>query len=113
MTETTDPVRPIRFDAGQQPDGQGTTTTKQLYADPTGHFQAGFWSSEPSRSEVTYAIDEICFVLEGTVRLTDAGGHAEIFRSGDSFVVPAGFKGTWENLEPVRKFYAIHKPATG
>ena len=29
------------------------------------------------------------------------------FEKGDAFVVPAGFDGTWENLEPARKYYAI------
>jgi uncharacterized cupin superfamily protein len=25
-------------------------------------------------------------------------------------VIPKGFKGTWETVEPVKKFYVIHTP---
>ena len=27
-----------------------------------------------------------------------------------AFVIPAGFKGTWETLKPVRKWYVIWQP---
>jgi uncharacterized cupin superfamily protein len=49
----------------------------------------------------------MCHILEGTVRLTDADGVAKTFGPGHSFVVAAGFKGTWENITPVRKVYFI------
>ena len=29
---------------------------------------------------------------------------------GDGFVIPIGFKGTWETLKPVRKWYVIWQP---
>jgi uncharacterized cupin superfamily protein len=29
---------------------------------------------------------------------------------GDGFVIPRGFKGTWETLKPVRKWYVIWQP---
>jgi uncharacterized cupin superfamily protein len=28
-------------------------------------------------------------------------------------VIPAGFKGTWETLKPIRKWYAIWQPKEG
>ena len=46
-------------------------------------------------------------MLAGEVLLTSADGFAERFTAGDSFVVPAGFEGTWESITPVKKLYAI------
>jgi uncharacterized cupin superfamily protein len=111
MSSSKDAVKAIRFDPNAQGDGRSPTTTTQWYSDPAGRFKSGFWASDISRSEVNYVKDEICFILEGVVRLTDETGHEETYRSGDAFIVPTGFKGIWENVEPVRKFYAIHDPA--
>jgi len=36
------------------------------------------------------------------------GGAAD--RTGDGFVIPPGFKGTWETVEKVRKHYVILLP---
>jgi uncharacterized cupin superfamily protein len=46
----------------------------------------------------------------GRVRITDEQGRQVTYGPGDSFVMPAGFKGLWEVLEPARKFYAIFEP---
>ena len=79
------------------------------YTDPTGQFHAGQWAAGPGRWRVVYAAheEEFCVLLEGEVELTDAAGTARRFRAGDAFVVPGGFEGTWHNLSPVRKHYAI------
>ncbi len=34
-------------------------------------------------------------------------GRAKTLRAGDRFVIPAGFKGTWEVLEACRKIYVV------
>lgn len=78
------------------------------------HFQnaakgaiAGIWEAEPHLERCDCDYDELCHILEGQVRLTDGNGQARTFGPGDSFVVAAGFKGTWENLTPVRKVFFI------
>ncbi len=68
---------------------------------------AGIWEAEPHLERVDCDYDELCHILEGTVRLTDAAGVARTFGQGESFVVAAGFKGTWENLTHVRKVFFI------
>ena len=68
---------------------------------------AGVWEAEPHLERVDCDYDELCHILEGRVRLTDSAGVARIFAAGDSFVVAAGFKGTWENLTHVRKVFFI------
>jgi len=103
-------VTPVRFNLDEISDPNAPTTTTQLYQDPTGAFKAGFWSSEPGKSPVHYQRDEVCVLLTGVVRLTDESGHSETYRAGETFLIPNGFKGTWETVEPTRKFFAIHVP---
>lgn len=111
MTETI--VTPIRFDRDAVAAVEGDTT-HAWYRDPTGAFESGFWADPAPRSAaVDYKEDEFCFLLAGMVRLTDAAGHSELYGAGDAFVIPRGFKGTWETVEPVRKFYAVHSPRSG
>jgi uncharacterized cupin superfamily protein len=47
------------------------------------------------------------------VTLTDADGHSETFTTGDSFVVPKEFSGTWHVTETLRKFWMIYEPKEG
>jgi len=83
------------------------TTTWNHYADPTGQFFAGIWASEAGAMKVSYTEEELCVLLEGRVRLVDSAGAAREFGPGSAFVIPAGFEGVWETLEPVRKIYTI------
>lgn len=79
------------------------------YSDPTGQFHAGVWQGEAGCWRVVYDAheEELCTVLEGRVRITDSEGRIQEFGPGSSFVVPGGFTGTWENLERVKKIYAV------
>ena len=103
-------VRSIRFDRNAKVDPAAPTTTHNWYEDASGVLSSGFWASKPNRAEVDYTEDEFCYILEGKVRLTDAAGRTEEYKAGDAFVIPKGFTGVWETVEPVRKFYVIHQP---
>lgn len=49
-----------------------------------------------------WPVDEIFILLEGEVRVTNsATGAVHQFRGGDSFIVPLGFEGKWEQLTPL------------
>jgi uncharacterized protein len=84
-----------------------TMKTYNHYTDPTEQFFAGIWQSSVGSKTVNYTEEEICVTLEGRVRLTDLNGNAKEFGAGSTFALPAGFKGTWETLEPVKKVYVI------
>jgi uncharacterized cupin superfamily protein len=82
--------------------------THNHYTDPTEQFFAGIWQSNVGAKSVSYTEEEeVCVILEGRVRLTDLAGNAKEFGAGSTFVLPAGFKGTWETLEAVKKIYVI------
>ncbi len=113
-------VQLIRFDGGNQPaaesappstviKGNPMTTTRNFYADKSNHFFSGIWESTVGKWEINYTEHEFVHMLAGKAILTSADGVAETFSAGDSFVVPAGFKGTWESIEPVKKLYAIYE----
>jgi len=87
-----------------------TMQTYNHYTDPTERFFAGIWQSSVGAKNVSYTEEEVCVILEGKVRLTDLNGNAKEFSAGSTFVLPAGFKGIWETLEPVKKIYVIWEP---
>jgi uncharacterized cupin superfamily protein len=109
MNDRGPAVRTIRFDAAAQGDAKQKTTTVDLHSDPTRTFRCGFWSANPGVNPISYAKDELCVLLEGTVRLTNTDGEVASYSAGDTFVVPFGFRGTWENVGVVRKFFAVYK----
>ena len=80
------------------------------YSDPSGQFHAGVWAAEPATWRVHYTEQEYCEILEGRIRMRHEDGHVEDVGAGDRFVVPAGWKGTWEVLERARKVYVIFDP---
>lgn len=88
------------------------TSTWNHYTDPTGQFFSGIWASDVGAMKVAYTEEELCYLLEGRVRLTDSSGAAREFGPGSAFVIPAGFAGVWETLEPVKKIYAIWQART-
>jgi uncharacterized cupin superfamily protein len=103
-------IRSIRFDRNAPVDPGAPTTTHNWYDDPSGVLASGFWSSQPYKAAIDYGEDEFCYILEGRVRLTDAAGKVEEYKTGDAFVIPKGFRGVWETVEAVKKFYVIHTP---
>jgi uncharacterized cupin superfamily protein len=46
------------------------------------------------------------------IALESSSGQRWQFGAGAAFVVPAGFEGTWEVIEPCTKFYAIFEART-
>jgi uncharacterized cupin superfamily protein len=74
-----------------------------------GRFHVGEWASSPGTWRVHYTEYEFCHILEGVVRVSDEQGGVQVYRAGDTFVVNAGFRGTWEVVEPCRKLYAIYE----
>ncbi|QYY80491.1 MULTISPECIES: cupin domain-containing protein [Pseudomonas] len=77
------------------------------FADPQKKAAAGIWEAPEHLERCECDFDELCHLLEGSVRLTDSNGVSQDFNAGATFVVAAGFKGTWENLTPVRKVFVV------
>jgi uncharacterized protein len=83
---------------------------RNAYTDASGRFFAGIWRSSVGAWRVSYTENELCVLTAGRVRVSDDHGRQWTFGPGDSFVMPSGFTGLWEVLEPAQKFYAIYEP---
>ena len=104
-------TRVSRPPADQLLAGEPETTTRNYFSDAGGRFFAGVWESTPGRWRVRYSENEFCHLTRGRIRIADASGRQWTFKAGDSFVIPAGFAGTWEVIEPTAKLYVIYEPA--
>ena len=43
---------------------------------------------------------EFCHFISGKAVLTNEAGRKWTLKEGDGFIIPSGFKGTWETLKP-------------
>ena len=84
----------------------------QQYTDASGCFFAGLWRSEVGKWHIAYTEEEVCVMLEGVSIITDEEGVAVTVVAGDRFVIPRGFTGTWEVVQPSTKTYVIYEPAS-
>lgn len=87
--------------------GNPNRTTWNHYEDSG--VSAGLWECEVGSWRIAFAEDkdEFFHVLKGRIRITDVDGVAKEFRPGDSCVIPCGFTGLFEVLEPVKKHYVF------
>jgi uncharacterized protein len=87
--------------------GNPVTRAANYFSDSTQQFFAGRWSATRGKWRVRYTENELCVMTAGRVVIEGEAGERHTFASGDAFVVPAGFSGTWEVLEDCSKIYAI------
>lgn len=89
--------------------GNPQRVTQPFYTDALGEFDCGEWSCEPGAWRIEFGPhrQEYFFVLEGRIRISDTDGVAAEFGPGQACVIPAGFAGTFEVLEPVRKHFVM------
>jgi hypothetical protein len=113
----------VRLNDPMEPDVSVPTADKVLagnpehrvwnyFTDSTQTFFAGRWSGTRGKWRVRYTENELCVMTAGRVVITNDLGEGNTFVTGDAFVIPAGFAGTWEVLEDCSKVYAIFEPRT-
>lgn len=75
----------------------------------TGRLYVGVWRCEPGhwRIEMGAGERELFTVLAGRCRVHADDGSFEEAGPGEAIVIPAGFRGSFEVLEPLTKTYAI------
>jgi hypothetical protein len=101
-------------ECGPAPDrilqGQPVHRAGNAFTDASSQFFCGRWSSSPGKWRVRYTENELCVITAGRVTIESAAGDRQSFATGDAFVVPAGFEGTWTVHEECTKVYAIFEP---
>lgn len=83
--------------------------TWTLYESADGQMTAGIWSCAVGRWRIVFppGKEEYFFVLQGHVRLHDGQGAWTDVLPGQGAVIPSGFVGAFEVLEPVRKHFVV------
>ena len=89
--------------------GDPVQTAWNLFTSADGRFNSGIWESQPGKWRCVFTESEFCQILAGVLVVTGDDGSVATYRAGDAFVSPAGFTGTWEVVEPVRKHYAFYE----
>ncbi len=92
-------------------DGTADERGHMFFTNKAGNVNVGVWQCTPCIEEVRdYPYDQCCFVLEGSLTITDQSGHAQTFTPGDAFVIPRGFNGTWHMTEPYKNYFITVEP---
>jgi uncharacterized protein len=97
-------------DAAKLLKGQYRTKTWNHFTGEDGRLYCGIWESTPGKVTVGYEEWEFCHIIAGKARLTNDKGKRWTVKAGDAFIIPAGFKGTWETIDKIRKHYVILMP---
>ena len=111
FAEATTPADNYRPAAEKVLKGDPAQSVRNHYSSPCKQFHAGEWSGEVGQWKINYTEHEYCEILQGVSTLRDQDGNAVTYRAGDRFVIPAGFSGTWEVVEPTRKVYVMFEQA--
>lgn len=89
--------------------GNPVQCAQTLFKSADGRFQSGIWSADVGTWRVVFSESEFCHLLEGLIIVRGDDGSEATFRAGDAFLTPSGFTGTWEIVEPAKKFYAFYE----
>ncbi len=81
--------------------------TQMRFTSGDGTMLAGTWTSTPGKWIAFADRDEFCFLLAGHVELISDDGTVQEFRTGDSFLIPNGFRGFWHVIETTTKHFVI------
>lgn len=112
LVDFADPPPPGEDDrpaADRCPGPPPLRTTFERYAADGGGISIGEWRCAPGAWRIAFhgGRHEFFHVLEGCIRITGEDGAAREFGPGDACVIPAGFRGLFEVLAPVRKRYVM------
>lgn len=64
------------------------------------------WESDVCTFDWEYDTDEVCYILEGKVKVKTPEEELEI-NKGDLVTFPKGLKCTWNVLQKIRKVYTF------
>lgn len=88
--------------------GEPRMSGRILYSTADDSVEVGIWACTTGGWSIAERPDtETVRILAGLARLTNAGGTSVDLGPGDVLVLPKGWSGRWDILEPVRKLYVL------
>jgi uncharacterized cupin superfamily protein len=90
--------------------GTGENWLKVLHQ---GEVVVALYESKPALIDVKdpFPYDEFVVVLEGEVTLTAMDGEKKTYKTGENFLVPKGWTGTWRMPEHYREMIVVETKA--
>ena len=67
------------------------------------------WAPGASTKQLVHEVDELAYIIEGEVEVTDDDGEVHVAGPGDILITPKGSTGYWKNLTPVKKVWGIYE----
>ncbi len=92
--------------------GEYKTSTWNHFTGEDGRLFCGIWECTKGKVAFETTEWEFCHIISGEVVLKSEDGGKWKLKKGDAFIIPAGFKGTWETVRKVKKHYVILNPKT-
>jgi uncharacterized protein len=90
--------------------GEPRMSGRILFTTPDGAVEIGIWACTPGGWAIVDRPDtESVQIISGRARMTDAAGVPVELGPGDVLVLPKGWSGRWDILEPVRKLYVLSR----
>ncbi|MHA1785628.1 MAG: cupin domain-containing protein [Candidatus Helarchaeota archaeon] len=65
------------------------------------------WDCDPSEFDWEYDTDEIAYIIEGEVDVTNEEGKVTTIKAGDLVTFPKGMKCTWNVKKKLHKVYSF------
>jgi hypothetical protein len=78
-----------------------------LYTSHDESMISGYWEATPGSYHATYTDYEFVHIIAGKLIITADGESPVELGAGEAFVVEPGFNGTWQIIEPIRKYFDI------
>lgn len=79
----------------------------QTTLDALGALNWPIWEREVSEFPWTYDADELCYILEGEVAVSQNNRQTVTLKAGDLVTFPAGMSCRWNITQPIRKHYTF------
>ena len=82
-----------------------------FFTNAADNVNAGVWECTSCTERIRdYPFDQCCFVLEGSLTITDENGQSDTFGPGDAFIIPRGFNGDWQMTAQYKNFFVTVEP---
>ncbi|MER1968574.1 cupin domain-containing protein [Castellaniella sp. GW247-6E4] len=88
-------------------DGRPEAQNRKVYTPGDPNMVSGKWSCSPGKFSLNTVVWEFCHVISGKCIITPEGGEPQTLEAGGTFIVEKGFRGTWEVVQTMTKFYVV------
>ena len=119
MTQTIRPAEVHRSTLEEKPlaapnaeplDGEVLVRGHVEFTDKERTIISGVWESDPGTSRWEFLTrGEIVHILDGRMTVQRDGEDPVELTGGSAAFFPLGWTGTWNVIEPVRKFYVVYR----